>query len=211
MGCPKIVPKGNLSEMVSNWQISIGYEDNQIMTCSICQAAFLAHSFGVCNASLGIILDLWCHACLALLPHNLPTPLCQLIPGCGGGLLRRMMVSCKGFYFPPGFTFMLFTFRASTARPSWAEEQSNNQTPTLSGCKYLKMLTASIVCSWSCSRSHQASWSFPGYATTQLQAVPFDLLSAPVWVQADLSSHRSNLRCESLICFLYFSGAVDSP
>ena len=32
MGCPKIVPKGNLSEMVSNWQISIGYEDNQIMT-----------------------------------------------------------------------------------------------------------------------------------------------------------------------------------
>ena len=35
MGCPKIVPKGNLSEMVSNWQISIGYEDNQIMT-TIC-------------------------------------------------------------------------------------------------------------------------------------------------------------------------------
>ena len=34
MGCPKIVPKGNLSEMVSNWQISIGYEDNQIMTMS---------------------------------------------------------------------------------------------------------------------------------------------------------------------------------
>ena len=32
MGYPKIVPKGNLSEMVSNWQISIGYEDNQIMT-----------------------------------------------------------------------------------------------------------------------------------------------------------------------------------
>ena len=32
MGCSKIVPKGNLSEMVSNWQISIGYEDNQIMT-----------------------------------------------------------------------------------------------------------------------------------------------------------------------------------
>ena len=32
MGCPKIVPKGNLLEMVSNWQISIGYEDNQIMT-----------------------------------------------------------------------------------------------------------------------------------------------------------------------------------
>ena len=32
MGCPKIVPKGNLSEMVSNWQISIRYEDNQIMT-----------------------------------------------------------------------------------------------------------------------------------------------------------------------------------
>ena len=35
MGCPKIVPKGNLSEMVSNWQISIGYEDNQIMTPSL--------------------------------------------------------------------------------------------------------------------------------------------------------------------------------
>ena len=32
MGCPKIVPKGNLLEMVSNWQVSIGYEDNQIMT-----------------------------------------------------------------------------------------------------------------------------------------------------------------------------------
>ena len=32
MGCLKMVPKGNLSEMISNWQISIGYEDNQIMT-----------------------------------------------------------------------------------------------------------------------------------------------------------------------------------
>ena len=32
MGCPKMVPKGNLSEMISKWQISIGYEDNQIMT-----------------------------------------------------------------------------------------------------------------------------------------------------------------------------------
>ena len=32
MGCPKMVLKGNLSEMISNWQISIGYEDNQIMT-----------------------------------------------------------------------------------------------------------------------------------------------------------------------------------
>ena len=32
MGCPKMVPKGDLSEMISNWQISIGYEDNQIMT-----------------------------------------------------------------------------------------------------------------------------------------------------------------------------------
>ena len=29
---PKMVLKGNLSEMMSNWQISIGYEDNQIMT-----------------------------------------------------------------------------------------------------------------------------------------------------------------------------------
>ena len=45
----------------------------------ICQAAFLAHSFGLCNALLGILLDLWCCAYLAL-PHNLPTPLCQLIP-----------------------------------------------------------------------------------------------------------------------------------
>ena len=32
MGCPKMVTKGNLSEMMSNWQTSIGYEDNQIMT-----------------------------------------------------------------------------------------------------------------------------------------------------------------------------------
>ena len=32
MGCLKIVLKGNLSEMMSNWQISIGYEDNQIIT-----------------------------------------------------------------------------------------------------------------------------------------------------------------------------------
>ena len=32
MGFPKMVPKGNLLEMISNWQISIGYEDNQIMT-----------------------------------------------------------------------------------------------------------------------------------------------------------------------------------
>ena len=32
MGCLKMVLKGNLSEMISNWQISIGYEDNQIMT-----------------------------------------------------------------------------------------------------------------------------------------------------------------------------------
>ena len=32
MGYPEMVPKGNLSEMVSNWKISIGYEDNQIMT-----------------------------------------------------------------------------------------------------------------------------------------------------------------------------------
>ena len=32
MGCPKIVLKGNLSEIMSNWQISIRYEDNQIMT-----------------------------------------------------------------------------------------------------------------------------------------------------------------------------------
>ena len=32
MGCLKMVPKGNISEMISNWQISIGYEDNQIMT-----------------------------------------------------------------------------------------------------------------------------------------------------------------------------------
>ena len=31
MGCPKIALKDNLSEMMSNWQISIGYEDNQIM------------------------------------------------------------------------------------------------------------------------------------------------------------------------------------
>ena len=34
MGYPKMVLKGNLLEMVSNWQISIGYEDNQIMTVS---------------------------------------------------------------------------------------------------------------------------------------------------------------------------------
>ena len=32
MGCPKMVPKGNLLEMMSNWQTSIEYEDNQIMT-----------------------------------------------------------------------------------------------------------------------------------------------------------------------------------
>ena len=32
MGCPKIVLKGNLLEIMSNWQISIGYGDNQIMT-----------------------------------------------------------------------------------------------------------------------------------------------------------------------------------
>ena len=31
MSCLKIVPKGNLSETMSNWQTSIGYEDNQIM------------------------------------------------------------------------------------------------------------------------------------------------------------------------------------
>ena len=36
MGWPKIVLKGNLLEMMSNWQISIGYEDNQIMTRSQC-------------------------------------------------------------------------------------------------------------------------------------------------------------------------------
>ena len=34
MGCPKMVLKGNLLEMISNWQISIRYEDNQIMTVS---------------------------------------------------------------------------------------------------------------------------------------------------------------------------------
>ena len=34
MGCPKMVLKGNLSEMISNWKISIGYEDNQIMTAT---------------------------------------------------------------------------------------------------------------------------------------------------------------------------------
>ena len=28
----KMVLKGNLLEMMSTWQISIGYEDNQIMT-----------------------------------------------------------------------------------------------------------------------------------------------------------------------------------
>ena len=32
MGYLKIVPRGDLSEMMSNWQISIGYKDNQIMT-----------------------------------------------------------------------------------------------------------------------------------------------------------------------------------
>ena len=32
MGCLKMEPKGNLSEMIINWQISIRYEDNQIMT-----------------------------------------------------------------------------------------------------------------------------------------------------------------------------------
>ena len=35
MDCLKIVLKGNLLEMISNWQISIGYEDNQIMTESL--------------------------------------------------------------------------------------------------------------------------------------------------------------------------------
>ena len=32
MTCLKIVPKGNLSETMINWQALIGYEDNQIMT-----------------------------------------------------------------------------------------------------------------------------------------------------------------------------------
>ena len=30
MGRPKMIPKGDLSEMMSNWQISIGYEGNQV-------------------------------------------------------------------------------------------------------------------------------------------------------------------------------------
>ena len=41
MGCPKIVLKGNLSEMVSNWQVSIGYEDNQIMTVTPSPSVYL--------------------------------------------------------------------------------------------------------------------------------------------------------------------------
>ena len=50
MGCPKIVLKGNLSEMVSNWQISIGYEDNQIMT--LFRVAFHNAQFDPSVASL---------------------------------------------------------------------------------------------------------------------------------------------------------------
>ena len=42
MGFPKMVLKGNLSEMISNWQISIGYEDNQIMTGTILNPVTLA-------------------------------------------------------------------------------------------------------------------------------------------------------------------------
>ena len=42
MGCPKMVPKGNHSEMMSNWQISIRYEDNQIMTLHCNTISFLS-------------------------------------------------------------------------------------------------------------------------------------------------------------------------
>ena len=43
MGCLKMVPKGNLSEMISNGQISIGYEDNQIMTVLSWNVAWYRH------------------------------------------------------------------------------------------------------------------------------------------------------------------------
>ena len=57
MGCPKIVPKGNLSEMVSNWQISIGYEANQIMT-PICVPVGLTRK--ICPISLPLReIDAW--------------------------------------------------------------------------------------------------------------------------------------------------------
>ena len=46
MGYPKMVPKGNLSEMVSNWQISIGYEDKQIMTA--CRCFLRSHRLSEC-------------------------------------------------------------------------------------------------------------------------------------------------------------------
>ena len=55
MGCPKIVLKGNLLEMMSNWQISIGYEDNQIMTSSLSLLRMLAYrplSLAVASNSL---------------------------------------------------------------------------------------------------------------------------------------------------------------
>ena len=65
MGCPKIVPKGNLSEMVSNWQISIGYEDNQIMTHS---TPFIA--LAICKAFWNLTAltsHAWCHGCYPVL------------------------------------------------------------------------------------------------------------------------------------------------
>ena len=82
-------------------------------------------------------------------------PQMSAFPGCGGGLLSGMMVSCKSSCFPPGFMFMLFTFRALAVRPSWAKEQSNNQMLILSECKYLKMLTASTVCTQMLDTDHQ--------------------------------------------------------
>ena len=48
MSCPKIVPKGDLSEMMSNWQTSIGYEDNQIITV-VCVHALTHTTWSNCS------------------------------------------------------------------------------------------------------------------------------------------------------------------
>jgi hypothetical protein len=42
---------------------------------------------------------------------------------------------------------MLLTLSASGARPSWADEQSKIQMPTLPGCMYSNILVAILV--WS--------------------------------------------------------------
>ena len=46
---------------------------------------------------------------------------------------------------PPGLTFMLLTLSALGARPSWADEQSQIQMPTLPGCVYSNILAAILV------------------------------------------------------------------